>query len=132
MNSLNSKEKNIITVDLTENEKIVFSQLGINPLLKLGKEYLTSNNFVRLNGNNEKEKTLNNKIKQAKKTKKISKSKDPIDIEIEPNIISDDKLKNKINEKEKVASLDKNDAIELNDEINNSRKTRRRSSAGIE
>jgi len=45
-NQSNSKEKNIITVDLTNEEKIVFSELGINPLIKLGKEYLTSNNFV--------------------------------------------------------------------------------------
>ena len=48
MNQSNSKEKNIITVDLTNEEKIVFSQLGINPLVKLGKEYLTSNNFCLL------------------------------------------------------------------------------------
>ena len=46
LNQSNSKEKNIITVDLTNDEKIVFSQLGINPLIKLGKDYLTSNNFV--------------------------------------------------------------------------------------
>ena len=39
---LNTKEKNIINVDLTNDEKIVFSQLGINPLIKLGKEYLLS------------------------------------------------------------------------------------------
>ena len=56
MNQSNSKEKNIITVDLTTEEKIVYSQLGINPLIKLGKEYLTSNNFVRLEESiNEKE-----------------------------------------------------------------------------
>ena len=71
LNTLNSKEKNIITVDLTNDEKIVFSQLGINPLIKLGKEYLTSNNFVRLKDNNkEKEKTLDNKKTKAKQIKK--------------------------------------------------------------
>ena len=53
LNTLNSKEKNIVTVDLTNDEKIVFSQLGINPLIKLGKEYLTSNNFVRLKEKND-------------------------------------------------------------------------------
>ena len=68
-NQSNSKEKNTITVDLTNEEKIVFSQLGINPLIKLGKEYLTSNNFVRLKENNdEKEKTLD-----SKKLKQIDK-----------------------------------------------------------
>ena len=68
MNQSNSKEKNIITVDLTNEEKIVFSQLGINPLRKLGKDYLTSNNFVRLKEiNKETEKPLDNK-----KTKPVS------------------------------------------------------------
>ena len=63
MNQSNSKEKNIITVDLTNEEKIVFSQLGINPLIKLGKDYLTSNNFVRLKeSNKETEKPLDNKL----------------------------------------------------------------------
>ena len=57
-NTLTSKEKNIITVDLTNDEKIVFSQLGINPLIKLGKEHLTSNNFVSLNGNGKGKKKL--------------------------------------------------------------------------
>ena len=78
MDQLNSKEKNIIIVDLTNDEKIVFSQLGINPLIKLGKEYLTSNNFIRLNDNNkEKERTL-----EEKKSKQISKSKEAQEIEI--------------------------------------------------
>ena len=38
----------------------------------------------------------------------------------------------KINENEKIVSLDKKEEIELNDEINNARKKRRRSSANIE
>jgi len=64
LKTLNSKEKNTITIDLTNDEKIVFSQLGINPLIKLGKEYITSNNFVSLKDNsNSKEKTLDNKNK---------------------------------------------------------------------
>jgi len=72
LNQSNSKEKNIITVDLTNEEKIVFSQLGINPLIKLGKEYLTSNNFVRLKDSSKKnEKTLNNKKTKSKQIKKI-------------------------------------------------------------
>ena len=75
LNQSNSKEKNIITVDLTNEEKIVFSQLGINPLIKLGKEYLTSNNFARLKESNiETEKPLDNKKTKTKQIKKISKS----------------------------------------------------------
>ncbi len=135
LNTLNSKEKNIITVDLTEDEKIVFSQLGINPLIKLGKEYLTSNNFVRLTNDdkNVKENKLSNK-KTTKKAKKISNSKqaEDVDINIEINANSQDKLKKKSNENEQVEFLDKKNEIEFEDEINNARKKRRRSSANIE
>ena len=134
LNTLNSKEKNIITVDLTNDEKIVFSQLGINPLLKLGKEYLTSNNFVRLKDNSEeKDKTLTNK-KITKKVKKVSKSvkSENIGIDIEENANSQDKSTKQSNENKEVVILEKEDEIEFKDEINNARKKRRRSSANIE
>ena len=131
----NSKEKNIITVDLTNEEKIVFSQLGINPLIKLGKEYLTSNNFVLLKESNEEtEKTLDNKKTKAKQIKKISKSsKDKI--QIEANINSKDKSTDKTNGNNDVVFTDKKDELTLTDEpdeLNNLRKKRRRSSASIE
>jgi ribonuclease E len=135
LNVLDSKEKNIITIDLTNDEKIVFSQLGINPLIKLGKEYLTSNNFVRLKeNNNEKEKTLENKKSKAKQVRKIKKSKDEeeIKINIKSHANSKDKSNKKNNENEEIKVLDKNGEIELADEINNARKKRRRSSATIE
>ena len=134
LNKLNSKEKNIITIDLTNDEKIVFSQLGINPLIKLGKEYLTSNNFVRLKeSKNETEKTLDNKKTNVKQTKKISKSGDEkIQIKIEANLNSEDQSTNKANENNEVVFTDKKDEIELTDELNNARKKRRRSSASIE
>jgi len=137
LNTLNSKEKNTITIDLTNDEKIVFSQLGINPLIKLGKEYLTSNNFVRLKEENkEKEKTLDNKKTKGKQVKKISKSKvdEEIKINFEENANSIDKIikNDDSEEKEEVVFLDKKDEIELKDEINNARKKRRRSSASIE
>ncbi len=134
LNSLNSKEKNIITVDLTNEEKIVFSQLGINPLIKLGKEFIKSNNFVRLKDNsNEQEKTLDNKKTKAKQIKKISKSKEEdIDIKIELPTSSKDKETKKTNEINEVVLKDNKDEIELTDEANNTRKKRRRSSANIE
>ena len=134
MNQSNSKEKNIITVDLTNEEKIVFSQLGINPLIKLGKEYLTSNNFVRLKENNkETEKTLDNKKAKSKQIKKISKlGEDKIQIKIEENANSKDKSTNKTNENNEVVLTDKKDEVELTDELNNARKKRRRSTANIE
>jgi len=136
LNTLNSKEKNIVTVDLTNDEKIVFSHLGINPLIKLGKEYLTSNSFVSLKDNSkEKEKTLDNKTTTTgKRVKKTSKSREleEIAITIEENTNSNNEATNKNNENEEVVSLDQKDEIELKDEINNARKKRRRSSASIE
>ena len=134
LNILNSKEKKIISVDLTNDEKIVFSQLGINPLIKLGKEYLTSSNFVRLKENNfEKEKTFDNKKTTAKQAKKISKSKDGNGIDnYNENKNLKDKSTEKTNENDKIVILDKRDEIEITDEVNNARKKRRRSSASIE
>ena len=134
MNQSNSKEKNTITVDLTNEEKIVFSQLGINPLIKLGKEYLTSNNFVRLKeSNKETEKSLDNKKTKTKQIKKISKlGEENIQIKIEANANSKDKFTNKTSENSEVVLTDKKDEIELTDELNNARKKRRRSSASIE
>jgi len=134
LNQSNSKEKNIITVDLTNEEKIVFSQLGINPLIKLGKEYLTSNNFVRLKENNEEtEKPLDNKKTKVKQIKKISKSgEENIQIKIEANANSKDQSTNKTKDNNEVVFTDKKDEIELTDELNNARKNRRRSSASIE
>ena len=134
MNQSNSKEKNTITVDLTNEEKIVFSQLGINPLIKLGKEYLTSNNFVRLKeSNKETEKSLDNKKTKTKQIKKISKlEEENIQIKIEANANSKDQSTNKTKDNNEVVLTDKKDEIELIDELNNARKKRRRSSASIE
>jgi len=134
LNQSNSKEKNIITVDLTNEEKIVFSQLGINPLIKLGKEYLTSNNFVRLKkSNKETEKPLDNKKIKAKQIKKISKlGEEKIQIKNEENVNSKDKSTIKTNENNEVVFTDKKDEVELTDDLNNARKKRRRSSASIE
>ena len=134
LNQSNSKEKNIITVDLTDEEKIVFSQLGINPLIKLGKEYLTINNCVRLkDSNEEKGGNLNNKKTKGKQIKKISRSEEEkIQIKIEENASSKDKSTNKTNENNEGIFKDKKDETELTDELNNARKKRRRSSASIE
>ncbi len=128
LNTLNTKENNLITINLTNDEKIVFSQLGINPLIKLGREYLTSNNFVRLKESSQKEKNLDNKKTKPKQIKETSKSKkEEIEINSEENI--KDKSTNENNE---VVLIDQKDQIELTDEINNARKKRRRSSASIE
>ena len=124
----------MITVDLTDEEKIVFSQLGINPLVKLGKEYLTSNNFVRLKeSNKEVEKPLNNKKTKATLIKKVSKSEEEkIQVKIKADTNSKDKSTNKTNDNNEVVLTDKKDELVLTDELNNARKKRRRSSASIE
>ena len=134
MNQSNSKEKNTIIVDLTNEEKIVFSQLGINPLIKLGKEYLASNNFVRLKeSNKETENPLYNRKTKTKQVTKITKSgEEKIQIKIEADANSKDKLTNKTYENNEVAFTDNKDEIELTDDLNNERKKRRRSSASIE
>ena len=136
LNTLNSKEKNIITVDLSNDEKIVFSQLGINPLIKLGKEYLTSNNFVRLKDNNKEEKKASeNKkttLKEVKRNSKSSVEFEEISSNNDANTNSKDKSIKKTNENEEVVILEKNDETEPADEVNNARKKRRRSSASID
>ena len=84
--------------------------------------------------NKEKEKAFNNKKTITKNVKKMSKSKESEDFEInnEADYISKDKLSNKSKENEELIILEKNDEIEITDEIKNARKKRRRSSAGIE
>ena len=129
-----AREKNILTIELSNDEKIVFSQLGINPLIKLGKEYLTSNNFVRLKDNNDQETALRNKKTTGKQIKKISISNKEDNIEINTDLESnaDDKSNQKTDENEEVLSSKNNQEINLSDEMSNARKKRRRSSASIE
>ena len=94
-----------------------------------------SNNFVRLKDNiQEKENNLNDKKTIAKKVKKISKSQEVKDIDINIEVNADSKIKSteKTNENEEGVFLDKKDEIENTDDVNNIRKKRRRSSANIE
>ena len=100
----------------------------------MGKEYLTSNNFVLLKeSNKETERPLDNKKIKTKQIKKISKSgEEKIEIKIEANPNSKNKSTNKTNENNEVVFTDKKNEIELTDELNNARKKRRRSSASIE
>ncbi len=131
-NTNNRREKKVITVDLSNDEKIVYSQLGINPLIKLGKEYLRSNHLVRLEDVKNKEKDdseqnakTNNKV-TSKNTNKITStfdSKEEVEADYSKEVNPDIKLPKVTNEKEE---------IETTDEIDNSRRKRRRSSANIE
>ena len=124
----NRREKKVITVELSNDEKIVYSQLGINPLIKLGKEYLSSNHIARLEDFKNKEKQItseHNKVLSKKVNKETSTfdSKEEVEADHFYEVNSDDKLPKVTNEKEEV---------EMIDEIDNSRRKRRRSSANIE
>ena len=129
----NRREKKVITVELSSDEKIVYSQLGINPLIKLGKEYLSSNHVVRLEDINKKEKQIisehneksSNKASSKKANKKNSNSYSREEVEVDHP-----KEVNPVNKLPKIT--DENQEIEITDEIDNSRRKRRRSSAIIE
>ena len=129
----NRREKKVITVELSSDEKIVYSQLGINPLIKLGKEYLSSNQVVRLEDINNKEKQItsehneksNNKASSKKANQKTLNSYSKGEVEVD-----DPKEVNPVNKLPKIT--DENQEIEITDEIDNSRRKRRRSSAIIE
>ena len=131
-NTNNRREKKVITVELSNDEKIVYSQLGINPLIKLGKEYLSSNHLVRLEDVKNKEKDdskqnikTNNKV-TSKNTNKITStfdSKEEVEADYSKEVNPDKKLPKVTNEKEEIETID---------EMDNSRRKRRRSSANIE
>ena len=89
---------------------------------------------MRLKDSSKKnEKALNNKKTKSKQIKKISKSEEEkTQINIESIANPNEKLINKTNESNAALFIDKNDEIELTDELNNARKKRRRSSASIE
>jgi len=129
----NRREKNIITVELSNDEKIVFSQLGINPLIKLGKEYLNSNHQVHIQDINSNEKqTTSEQIKKShnkasrKKTNEnpsTSNSREEVGADYSKEVNPENQLPLVTNE---------NEEIETTDDIDNSRRKRRRSSANNE
>ena len=129
----NRREKKVITVELSSDEKIVYSQLGINPLIKLGKEYLSSNHVVRLEDINKKEKQItskhNEKSSNQASSKKANKKNSNSYLRDEVEL---DDLK-EVNPGNKLPKItDENQEVEITDEIDNSRRKRRRSSATIE
>ena len=122
----NSNTKAVITVALTAEEKFVFSQLGINPLVKVGKEYLNANNTAQLDTTSE-----NNKFSDEKKIKKSAEKKFKEEIysktsDLEQNLLINEELTSNDSENKNYSDLDN---AELNEEIDNSRRKRRRSSA---
>ena len=131
----NSREKKEITVELSKDEKIVYSHLGINPLIKLGKQYITNNHLIRLedSDNKEKESTSENtkksinKISSKKTNKKASTSNSIEKFEV---VVDESKEVNPENKLPKKTTA--REEIETSDEMDNPRRKRRRSSASIE
>ena len=127
-NPNNLKEKKVISIELTDDEKFVYSQLGINPLIKLGKEYLNVNNTVHLEDNKDKNKKAvlkANKKSKTKLNKKVSNPNSPKDNTLETQIDSEDK-----NELSEINN--EHEEIETDVGLGNSRRKRRRSSASLE
>ena len=124
--SNNSNEKEVISVELTKEEKFVFSQLGINPLIKKGKEYLNANNTAQLDTfKNNNELSDEKKIK-ASDSQNLKEEIDTKILNLEQTTINNEELTAKDVENKHSSDLDN---TELNEEIDQSRRKRRRSSA---
>tara|TARA_B100000131_G_scaffold195796_1_gene188279 strand:+ start:1901 stop:3706 length:1806 start_codon:yes stop_codon:yes gene_type:complete len=128
--SHSANEKELIPIHLTENEKIVYSQLGINPLIKYGKDQFKPNFIAQIEFANTEKENKSNK-KKAEINTKIEKT----DFEIATNnpvvnIATDEPTQNS-SEKE-INLTETLDEIPNNDEPDASRRKRRRSSASGE
>ena len=131
-NTSSTNEKEILIVDLSDEEKLVYSKLGINPLIKLGKEYITSNNVAKLEHKftkKEKDNSQNNKKSKNKITsEKVSQDIDLFNESTNDNtqkVILDNPTKD--NEGiEEVSEIDSEEGMDA------SRRKRRRSSAASE
>ncbi len=135
LNTNNPKEKKLITVELSNDEKIVYSQLGINPLIKLGKQYITNNHFVLLEDSNKKEKEREMPIENTKKSKDRVSSKKTNKKTSNSNsieIFEFDESKKVNSDSTLTKIIPAKEGIEVKDEIDDSRRKRRRSSASIE
>ncbi len=141
LNATNPKEKNIINVELTNDEKLVYSQLGINPLIKLGKEFITNNNVVLLDdnpGDNENITKTNQKSTTKVATNKQGKInqnsqfKEDLILDSSPDANATNQLFKASIEKDELGLIEKKDELEPLEEKTNARKKRRRSSAIIE
>ena len=88
-NHLNEQE--FIYLNLSEDEKIVYSQLGINPLIKLGKEFIKINNIPKLENDESKI------IEAAQSNDKNEKTIKNIDNSFSDNFSQDDSDRDKVN-----------------------------------
>ena len=120
-----SNEQEYIYVNLSEEEKHVYSQLGINPLIKLGKEFIKVNNIPRLKNDESKSKEASS-LKERKE-RKIKDSNT-----FSGNLNEDDSDKNKadISNDQKVVNQEDLKETHENEDSDITRRKRRRSSAG--
>ena len=127
LSTSNSKENKVITIELNNDEKLVYSQLGINPLIKLGKEYLVGNNVALLEDDSYKndENLSKNDRKLKKKSSKTNKKNQDNNFKAEVQLEANDK-------NQETSFIEENKVNEITDEVDNSRRKRRRSSASSE
>ena len=127
LSTSNSKENKVITIELNNDEKLVYSQLGINPLIKLGKEYLVGNNVALLEDDSYKndENLSKNDRKLKKKSSKTNKKNQDNNFKAEVHLEANDK-------NQETSFIEENKVNEITDEVDNSRRKRRRSSASSE
>ena len=123
-----SNEQEYIYVNLSEEEKHVYSQLGINPLIKLGKEFIKVNNIPRLENDESKSKEASSsKERKERKERKIKDSNT-----FSGNLNEDDSDRNKadISHDQKVVNQEDLKETLENEDSDITRRKRRRSSAG--
>jgi len=122
----NSSQQEFINVKLSDNEKLVYSQLGINPLIKLGKEFIKAKNIAILENqliNNEDVNSINEDT-TTKNNKKNDSEKSLSNIDLDKNNLTISKVQENNNKES-----EETDQIE---DIDLSRRKRRRSSASNE
>ena len=117
-----------IYINLSEEEKLVYSQLGINPLIKLGKEFIRVNNIPKLENNGSKKKELI--LSNYKEETVIKNSESTLQDNISKDVSDRDEIDNSNEQKVFNHNILKENQDNEDPEI--IRRTRRRSSAGNE
>ncbi len=122
----NSSQQEFINVKLSDNEKLVYSQLGINPLIKLGKEFIKAKNIAILENQliNNEDVNSNKEDTTIKNNKKNDSEKSLSNIDLDKNNLTISKVQENNNKES-----EETDQIE---DIDLSRRKRRRSSASNE
>ena len=135
-NTNSSSEKEVISINLTENEKIVYSQLGINPLIKYGKNHLKPNYIAQIESSISNKDSKKASSLEKKENIKINENETINDNSVQKATDTNPSNGNKNSdyslENEAIDSHSIMEEIEQNEEPEASRRKRRRSSANIE